>query len=176
VAELVITVRRVPRGWMRVKRPALASATVPIAMPGVPRRDVGLGGADRPGRFGRLGRPPGRLGTFIVTGRRLTIWAVIVPLEPVRSGLCRRMWQGNICQLSAKEQVMKLRFLGKVTEAGNSPTLYDTDQDMYLIQGWTVEDPEALSQLALPDGETAVVVPKALMKHLPKEEHGATDA
>jgi hypothetical protein len=71
---------------------------------------------------------------------------------------------------------MKLRFLGKETEGGNSPTLYDTDQDMYLIQGWTVEDPETLSQLALPDGETAVVVPKALMKHLPKEEHGAADA
>jgi hypothetical protein len=76
----------------------------------------------------------------------------------------------------AKEQVMKLRFLGKVTEGGNSPTLYDTDQDMYLIQGWTVEDQETLSQLALPDGETAVVVPKALMRHLPKEEHGAADA
>lgn len=70
---------------------------------------------------------------------------------------------------------MKLRFLGKVTEGGNSPTLYDTDQDMYLIQGWTIDDRETLSQLALPDGENAVIVPKALMKHLPKEEYGAAD-
>lgn len=71
---------------------------------------------------------------------------------------------------------MKLRFLGKVTEGGNSPTLYDTDEDVYLIQGWTVENPETLSELALPDGETAVIVPKALMEHLPKEAHGAADA
>ena len=68
---------------------------------------------------------------------------------------------------------MKLRFLGKETESGNSPTLYDTDQDTYLIQGWVVDDPETLSQLALPDGETAVIVPKALMRHLPEGEHGA---
>jgi hypothetical protein len=71
---------------------------------------------------------------------------------------------------------MQLRFLGKVTEGGNSPTLFDTDQNMYLIQGWVVDDPETLSQLALPNGETAVIVPKALMNHLPKGEHGAADA
>jgi hypothetical protein len=75
-----------------------------------------------------------------------------------------------------KEQAMKLRFLGKETESGNSPTLYDTDQDTYLIQGWVVDDPETLSRLALPDGETAVIVPKALMRHLPEEEHGAAGA
>jgi hypothetical protein len=71
---------------------------------------------------------------------------------------------------------VQLRFLGKVTESGNSPTLFDTDQDMYLVQGWVVDDPETLSQLALPDGETAVIVPKALMSHLPEGEHGAADA
>jgi len=48
---------------------------------------------------------------------------------------------------------MKLRLLGKVTESGNSPTLYDTDQDMCLIQGWVVDDSETLAQLALPGGE-----------------------
>jgi len=71
---------------------------------------------------------------------------------------------------------MQLRFLGKVTESGNSPTLFDTDQDMYLVQGWVVDDPETLAQLALPEAETAVIVPKALMSHLPKGEHGTTDA
>ena len=71
---------------------------------------------------------------------------------------------------------MKLRFLGKVTESGNSPTLYDTDGDMYVIQGWVINDPEALSQLVLPAGESAVMVPKALMGHLPEGERGAAGA
>jgi hypothetical protein len=62
---------------------------------------------------------------------------------------------------------MTLRFLGKVTESGNSPTLYATDQDTYVVQGWVVKDREILSQLALPDGETAVIVPKELMNYLP---------
>ena len=70
---------------------------------------------------------------------------------------------------------MQLRFLGKVTEGGNSPSLYDTDEDMYVIQGWTIDDQETLSQLRLPEGEIAVVVPKALMRHLPKENDGAAD-
>jgi hypothetical protein len=73
-------------------------------------------------------------------------------------------------------QDMKLRFLGKETESGNSPTLYDTDEDMYVIQGWLISDPEALSQLALPAGESVVMVPKALMRHLPEGEHGAAGA
>jgi hypothetical protein len=75
----------------------------------------------------------------------------------------------------AKELAMQLRFLGKVTEGGNSPTLFDTDEDMYVIQGWVIEDAEALEQLRLPEGETAVLVPKALMKHLPKEDDAAAD-
>lgn len=70
---------------------------------------------------------------------------------------------------------MQLRFLGKETEGGNSPTLFDTDEDMYVIQGWTVDDPEVLTQLGLPEGETAVIVPKALMRHLPKEDDAAAD-
>jgi hypothetical protein len=76
---------------------------------------------------------------------------------------------------SAKEYAMQLRFLGKVTEGGNSPTLYDTDEDMYVIQGWTIDDQETLSQLRLPDGEAAVIIPKALMRHVPKEDDAAAD-
>jgi hypothetical protein len=77
-----------------------------------------------------------------------------------------------------KEPTMQLPFLGKETESGNSPTLYDTDEDMYVIQGWKVEDrPEVLAQLRLPlpDHEGVIMVPKALMRHLPKEDHGAAD-
>jgi len=70
---------------------------------------------------------------------------------------------------------MKLRFLGKVTEAGNSPTLYDTDEGMYVVQGWVIDDPATLAQLALPHGETAVKIPKALMRYLPEEGNAAAD-
>lgn len=70
---------------------------------------------------------------------------------------------------------MRLRFLGKETEGGNSPTLFDTDEGMYVIQGWVIDDQETLGQLRLPEGETAVLVPKALMEHLPKEDDAAAD-
>jgi len=75
---------------------------------------------------------------------------------------------------------MKLRFLGKVTESGNSPTLYDTDEIMfgkpvYVVQGWKLTDPEALARLNLPDHEAAVAVPKELMRYVPKENRGAAE-
>jgi len=69
---------------------------------------------------------------------------------------------------------MQLRFLGKETQTGNSPTLWETDDDQYVIQGFTL-DAEALAQVGtVPDGELVVRVPKELMRHL-KEARGATD-
>jgi hypothetical protein len=69
---------------------------------------------------------------------------------------------------------MQLRFLGKETQTGNSPTLWETDDDQYVIQGFTL-DPEALAQVGtVPDGELVVRVPKKLMRHL-KDAHGATE-
>lgn len=70
---------------------------------------------------------------------------------------------------------MQLRFLGKVTEGGNSPTLWETDDDQYVIQGFTL-DAEALGQVGnVPDGELVIRVPVELMRHLPKEDDAATD-
>ncbi|RCG32011.1 hypothetical protein DQ384_05575 [Sphaerisporangium album] len=71
---------------------------------------------------------------------------------------------------------MRLQFLGKETDGGNSPTLWDTDGDEYVIQGFTVTDAEALADIgAVPDGELIIRVPKRLMDHLPKETHGSAD-
>ena len=61
---------------------------------------------------------------------------------------------------------MELHFLGKVTESGNSPTLYGTDaimfgKEVFVVQGWKVTDPGALAQLRLPDHEAVVAVPPA---------------
>ncbi len=69
---------------------------------------------------------------------------------------------------------MRLTFLGKETQGGNSPTLWDTDDDQYVIQGFTL-DAEALAQVGnVPAGEAVIRVPKKLMRHL-KDAHGASD-
>jgi hypothetical protein len=75
---------------------------------------------------------------------------------------------------------VELHFLGKVTESGNSPTLFDTDaimfgKEVFVVQGWKVTDPDALAQLRLPDHETVVAVPKELMRFVPEEDRGAAD-
>jgi len=61
---------------------------------------------------------------------------------------------------------VKLRFLGKNSTPTNSPTLYATDQDSYVIQGWIVTDAAILTRLAVSDDETIVEVPPALLDHL----------
>lgn len=69
---------------------------------------------------------------------------------------------------------MQLTFLGKETQTGNSPTLWDTDTDEYVIQGFTL-DADALEQVGtVPEGELVIRVPKKLMRHL-KDAHGATE-
>jgi hypothetical protein len=68
---------------------------------------------------------------------------------------------------------MRLTFLGKNTQGGNSPTLWESDDDQYVIQGFTL-DAEGLGQVgAVPEGEAVIRVPKKLMRHL-REGHGTT--
>ncbi len=60
---------------------------------------------------------------------------------------------------------MRLTPLGTDSQAGRCPTLYATDRDTYVIQGWTVTDSEALADLEnVLDGETFVEIPKALLR------------
>jgi hypothetical protein len=61
---------------------------------------------------------------------------------------------------------VQLRFLGKNSSPKNSPTLYATDQESYVIQGWIVTDAAILARLTIPDDETIVEVPAALLDHL----------
>lgn len=63
---------------------------------------------------------------------------------------------------------MKLRFLGSTSTGGQSPTLYETDHETFVIQGWKVLDAEALSAMNIPDHETAIEVPKALLNFAPR--------
>lgn len=43
---------------------------------------------------------------------------------------------------------MRLRFLGKATQGGGSPTLYATDRATYVVQGWKVTG--AVDQVEIP--------------------------
>ena len=63
---------------------------------------------------------------------------------------------------------MKLRFLGSNSTGGQSPTLYETDRDTLVIQGWKVLDSEALAAMNIPDHETAIEVPKTLLDFAPR--------
>ncbi len=64
---------------------------------------------------------------------------------------------------------MEIRFLGKETEHGDSPTLYATDQGKYLVQGWKATDPEILAKLDMPESETVVEIYARLLGHLAKD-------
>ncbi|GAA2528357.1 hypothetical protein [Pilimelia columellifera] len=60
---------------------------------------------------------------------------------------------------------MELEFLGKdpASTGGNCPSLYRTDRDSYVVQGWAVTDPAALVALDIPEGETAVEIPARML-------------
>lgn len=70
---------------------------------------------------------------------------------------------------------MKITYLGTTSDKGACPSLAMTERGTYLVQGERVTDEEALAELGehgngIPDHETVVEVPAALMKFLP--EHG----
>lgn len=64
---------------------------------------------------------------------------------------------------------MKLTHLA--TESGKTgcPSYFATDRGTFVVQGWKVTDAEALAELAergLPDHETAVEIPAALVERI----------
>lgn len=60
---------------------------------------------------------------------------------------------------------MRLLLLGTTSQVGQCPTLYLTDRDTYVVQGWEVTDPEALADLKdVLEGETVVEIPRALLR------------
>ena len=64
---------------------------------------------------------------------------------------------------------MRLTFLGKESVPDQSPALYATDRDSYIVQGWIVTDPQILTVIMVPEDETIVEVPAKLMTHLAKD-------
>ncbi len=63
---------------------------------------------------------------------------------------------------------MELTHLYSTSKNGGCPELYETDRGTYVVQGSRVTDPQALAALharGLPDHETAIEVPKALLHY-----------
>ncbi|PRX48696.1 hypothetical protein B0I33_104514 [Prauserella shujinwangii] len=67
---------------------------------------------------------------------------------------------------------MKLTFLGTTSQGGHCPSAFETDRGTYVVQGYKVTDADALAELrrrGLPDHETAVEIPKALLSYFRQE-------
>lgn len=60
---------------------------------------------------------------------------------------------------------MRLTFIAKDPDSNptGSPTLYRTDRESWLVQGWVVTDQEALKQMDIPEGETVVEIPDRMI-------------
>lgn len=59
---------------------------------------------------------------------------------------------------------MKLTRISDGCENRNCPAVYETDRGTLLVQGYVISDPQALKQIGLPEGETAVEVPADLLR------------
>jgi hypothetical protein len=60
---------------------------------------------------------------------------------------------------------MELTFVAKDPDSnpGQSPTLYRTDRESWVVQGWVVTDSDALAAMRIPAGETCVEIPDRLV-------------
>jgi len=72
---------------------------------------------------------------------------------------------------------MRLTFIGKDPDSNptGSPTVYRTDRDSWVIQGWAVTDEAALSQMDIPEGETCVEIPDRMLPFLRRDNSGFAD-
>ena len=61
---------------------------------------------------------------------------------------------------------MRITFIGKdpMSNPTGSPTIYRTDQETWVVQGWVVADPDVLAQMNIPPGETAVEIPDRMLQ------------
>jgi hypothetical protein len=66
-----------------------------------------------------------------------------------------------------EEASMRLTFVAKDpnSEPSGSPTLYRTDRESWVVQGWVVTDSAALAAMNIPEGETCVEIPDRLIRY-----------
>ena len=70
---------------------------------------------------------------------------------------------------------MRLTFVGKDPESNpaGSPAVYRTDRESWVVPGWSVTDPEAIAQMHIPRGETAVEIPDRIVVFFRREGRDA---
>ncbi|QDO20058.1 hypothetical protein FNV65_20560 [Streptomyces sp. S1A1-8] len=64
---------------------------------------------------------------------------------------------------------MKLTKVASNCESGPCPTVWDTNTTDVIVQGFKVDDPEALETMQLPDNETAVRIPIELLRQVARD-------
>lgn len=66
---------------------------------------------------------------------------------------------------------MRLTFIGKDPDSNptGSPTVFHTDRNSWVVQGWEVTDPDALAQMDIPAGESAVEIPDRMLQFFRRE-------
>jgi hypothetical protein len=64
-----------------------------------------------------------------------------------------------------EDEIVRIRFVAKDPDSvpDQSPTLYKTDRDSWLVQGWVVTDSSMLAEMNIPEGETVVEIPDRLV-------------
>jgi hypothetical protein len=72
---------------------------------------------------------------------------------------------------------MRLTFIAKDPESNptGSPTLYRTDRQSWVVQGWDVTDPETLAHMDIPAGESCVEIPDRMIPFFQRAERGVAD-
>lgn len=53
-----------------------------------------------------------------------------------------------------------------------SPTVYRTDRQSWVVQGWAVTDADVLHQMDIPEGETCVEIPDRLIQFFRQDAGG----
>jgi hypothetical protein len=70
---------------------------------------------------------------------------------------------------------MRLTFIAKDPDSNptGSPTLYRTDRGSWVVQGWSVTDPDVLAQMIIPDGEGCVEIPDRMLTFFRQADRGS---
>jgi hypothetical protein len=61
--------------------------------------------------------------------------------------------------------LMRVKYLGSGSGEGGSPTLFATDRDTLVVQGYIIKDRQTLADIGeIPEGETVVEIPRELLR------------
>ena len=91
------------------------------------------------------------------------------------SPLERRLKNATFRNYQDREIAVRLTFIGKDPDSNPTglPTVYRTDRETWIVQGWRVTDPDALARMDIPGGETAVEIPDRMIAFFRQEGRDA---